>query len=143
MALNEKGHEVLDQTPLTLPVKVQKQIGIDRQHSYTIQYDTSEEFESAEEADDFVVGEDYDDKAPWEESPYEEDTRNMILEAARREFDSKYAPKKKTLAQNLDSTEEALASRSASESAQGKKTKTHSSKTPGIKSSLSDESDDE
>lgn len=133
--LNEKGHEILDPTPIALPVKVQRSIGIDRQHSYTIQYDTSEEFESAEEADDFVVGEDYDDKAPWEESPYEEDTRNMILASARQEFDSKYAPKsyKVTADQNGQGQ--------PSESAVGKKTKLV--KTPGIKSSLPDENEDE
>jgi len=143
--LNEKGHEILDQTPLALPVRVQRTIGIDRQHSYHIQYDTQEDYESPEEADDFDCGDDFDPSVPWEnQSPHEEQNRNMILEQARKEFDSRYSLKKSSSPSEFGVTEESLDSRSASVSAQGSKSgkgKIVQGAPARIRSSLPEESD--
>ena len=71
--LDEKGHEVLDQTPLAIPVgfgppeTLAEQI---RRILRTEQFRASieaEGHESFEEADDFDVGDDFDPKSPYEE----------------------------------------------------------------------------
>lgn len=71
MALNEKGHEVLDDTPVAMPVgfkRPQSMTDMIRQYVRTeLSKQASEQGnETWEEADDFDVGDDYDPKSPWE-----------------------------------------------------------------------------
>jgi len=68
--LNENGHEVLDDTPIALPLRfnrpatklddLRRMLGI---ISRDAQQNGNETFE---EADDFVIGDDYDPRSPWE-----------------------------------------------------------------------------
>lgn len=68
--LDDNGHEVLDSTPIAVPVKFRgishedtiRQI-IRQELSRAAQEDGDESFE---EADDFDVGDDYDPMSPWE-----------------------------------------------------------------------------
>jgi len=68
--LNEQGHEVLDDTPIAIPLRfsrpatrlddMRRLLGI---ISRDAQQNGNETFE---EADDFVIGDDYDPRSPWE-----------------------------------------------------------------------------
>jgi len=68
--LNENGHEILDDTPISLPLRFNrppsklddlramlKIVSREAQHAGQ---------ETFEEADDFDVGDDYDPRSPWE-----------------------------------------------------------------------------
>lgn len=70
--LNERGHEVLDSTPMALPVgarrpeSIQSQIRRMIRSEHLAQAAAASGRETFEEADDFNVGDDYDPKSPYE-----------------------------------------------------------------------------
>jgi len=68
--LNENGHEILDDTPISLPLRFNRPPSklddlramlkiVSREAEHAGQ-------ETFEEADDFDVGDDYDPRSPWE-----------------------------------------------------------------------------
>ena len=70
MALNERGHEVLDDTPVTIPLRWSRppsKLDEIRAHLKIISREAAQNGdETFEEADDFDVGDDYDPRSPWE-----------------------------------------------------------------------------
>lgn len=72
MALDKNGHEVLDDTPIALPMgfgrppSLQEQIRQMVRIEHLKMVDAGHDVESPEEADDFDVGDDYDPSSPWE-----------------------------------------------------------------------------
>ncbi|QXP44166.1 MAG: hypothetical protein [Arizlama microvirus] len=70
MALNEKGHEVLDPTPIARPVRFNRQgstLDEIRQAIGILNREAAERgVETFEESDDFDVGEDMDPLTKWE-----------------------------------------------------------------------------
>lgn len=71
--LNERGHEILDPTPVAIPVGFKKPLSLEER---MIRFIRSERVrahldqsghETFEEADDFNVGEDFDPVSPYEE----------------------------------------------------------------------------
>lgn len=73
-SINEKGQEVLDNTPVAIPVRFQRVKNLSDQIRETLRseefraYLNSQELETPEEADDFEVGDDYDPRSPYEMS---------------------------------------------------------------------------
>lgn len=85
--LNEKGHEVLDPTPMTLPIgatrpeSLQDQIARMVRSAFMLQRQ-AEGFESPDEADDFNVEDDEGDfSSPWELSADQEAGALELLKA--------------------------------------------------------------
>lgn len=71
MALNEKGHEVLDNTPVAKPVGWRPPLTMQEQIQRFVREELSRRAaeageESFEDADDFEVGDDYDPRSPYE-----------------------------------------------------------------------------
>jgi len=70
MALNENGHEVLDDTPVAVPLRWNRppsKLDEIRAHLKIISREQEQiGNETFEEADDFDVGDDYDPRSPWE-----------------------------------------------------------------------------
>lgn len=70
---NEKGEEILDPTPISLPVGFSRPIPLNERIREMVRREASEyarqnDLETFEEADDFNIGEDdYDPRSPWEE----------------------------------------------------------------------------
>lgn len=68
--LDEKGHEILDPTPVAKPVRaLRRPSTLDEIRHYIgiVNREAEEQGqESFEEADDFEVGDDYDPTSPWE-----------------------------------------------------------------------------
>lgn len=99
--LNEKGHEVLDPTPVAVPVHFKRPPTLQEQIRSMVRSEelrraaSSQGMETFEEADDFAVGDDYDPRSPHElvfdpelgkEVSQEE---AQVLNTARQEFDHK------------------------------------------------------
>lgn len=86
--INEKGQEVLDNTPVSIPARFRRVKNLAEQIRETIAneefraYLNSQDLETPEEADDFDVGDDYDPRSPYEMSleqelrGYEDDERD-------------------------------------------------------------------
>lgn len=74
--LNERGREVLDDTPVALPAKFKRQSWIDNMREFVRQELSRQaegiEMESFEEADDFDVDDDPEIKSPYEISADQE-----------------------------------------------------------------------
>lgn len=71
MALNERGHEVLDDTPIAKAVGFRAPPTMQEMIKRAIQTHLSDAAresgqETFEESDDFDVGDDYDPTSPWE-----------------------------------------------------------------------------
>jgi len=71
MALNENGHEILDDTPVAMPVGFKRPATMTEMIRQYVKTELSKQAsdsgqESWEEADDFDIGDDYDPKSPWE-----------------------------------------------------------------------------
>lgn len=69
--LNERGHELLDPTPLELPVGFKRPESLEEQIRRLVRVNISrqaeqEGYETFEDADDFDVGEDEDPRTPFE-----------------------------------------------------------------------------
>lgn len=68
--LNEKGHEILDETPVSVPFKIQRRSYFDHVREFIRQEVSRNALETGhetfEEADDFDVGDDYDPSSPYE-----------------------------------------------------------------------------
>lgn len=69
--LDENGHEVLDDTPVALPIGFKRPPSINDTIRQLVRNELSraaqqQGAESFEEADDFDVGDDYDPTSPWE-----------------------------------------------------------------------------
>lgn len=72
MALNKRGHEVLDSTPVALPVGFKRPLSLNEQIRRLVKNELSNRAaavgaESFEEADDFDCEDDFDPKSPYEE----------------------------------------------------------------------------
>lgn len=71
--LDKNGHEILDQTPIAVPVGFGPSETLAEQIRRILRQETfrqelaSQGVETFEEADDFEVGDDYDPKSPYEE----------------------------------------------------------------------------
>lgn len=79
--LNSKGHEIPDQTPVALPLGYKKPESLQQTIRRLIQTQASLEaqqngFETFEEANDFIIGDDYDPRSEYE---VEEDKEFMEL----------------------------------------------------------------
>jgi len=95
MALNDKGHEVLDPTPMALPIgatrpeSLQDQIARMVRSQFMLQRQ-AEGFESPDEADDFDVEDDEDGfHSPWELTA---DQEGGALELLKKEAQGTIAP---------------------------------------------------
>jgi len=70
MALDQNGHEVLDDTPVSIPLRWSRppsRLDEIRAHLKIISREAEQHgSETFEEADDFDVGDDYDPRSPWE-----------------------------------------------------------------------------
>lgn len=103
--LDELGREVLDPTPVAIPVGFQKPESLAETIRRLVR---TEEFrraverqgmETFEEADDFEVGEDYDPSSPYEtqfDPGLNREVTNAeaeLLNAARKEFDRRLPPR--------------------------------------------------
>lgn len=71
MPLNEKGHEVLDATPVARPVGWSRPESLQEQirrfvRNELSQHAAAQGHETWEEAEDFEVGDDYDPRSPYE-----------------------------------------------------------------------------
>lgn len=71
MALDSRGHEVVSNVPVELPVGARRPESLVEQIKRMVRHELSQAgaaqgFETFEEADDFDVGDDYDPKSPWE-----------------------------------------------------------------------------
>lgn len=69
--LNDKGEEVLDNTPVAIPVRFQRVDSLTEQIRRVIREEASRRaeaagFETFEEADDFYIEDDYDPRSPHE-----------------------------------------------------------------------------
>lgn len=68
--LNENGHEVLDDTPIALPLRLSRppsRLEELRSLLNVVNREAQQNgHETFEEADDFNVGDDYDPRSPWE-----------------------------------------------------------------------------
>lgn len=69
--LNEKGEEILDDTPIAIPLGFHRPPSLQEQFQMFLRYQSQEAQnrgeETFEEADDFDVGDDYDPTSPYEE----------------------------------------------------------------------------
>ena len=74
--LNENGHEVLDDTPIALPLRLSRPPSRLEELRSLLNVVNREALtngqETFEEADDFNVGDDYDPRSPWELSADQE-----------------------------------------------------------------------
>jgi len=74
--LNEKGHEVLDDTPVAIPVRLTRPPmpfdEVRQALSMISRQAASQGMETLEEANDFNIGDDYDPKSDHEFSEFEE-----------------------------------------------------------------------
>ena len=70
MALNERGHEVLDDTPVAVPLRWSRPASTLDQIRAQLKIISREAEqngnETFQEADDFEIGDDYDPRSPWE-----------------------------------------------------------------------------
>lgn len=93
--LNADGQEVLDNTPVNIPLRFQRVKNLSDQIRETLRseefraYLNSQELETPEEADDFDVGDDYDPRSPYEMTLDQElrgpqDDENERVAAAQR-----------------------------------------------------------
>lgn len=70
--LNERGHEILDETPLAMPLGFKKPESLQSQIQRLVRNElsaraASEGHETFDEADDFdIEDDDYDPRSPWE-----------------------------------------------------------------------------
>lgn len=69
--LDERGHEILDDTPVAIPVRLTRPPTLTEQMRQVIRGELSraaaaEGYETFEEADDFDVDDDFDPQSPWE-----------------------------------------------------------------------------
>lgn len=75
--LNDKGQEVLDPTPVAIPVRaLRRPSTLDEIRQYIGLVNREAEQagqETFEESDDFDVGDDYDPQSPWEQSVDQEE----------------------------------------------------------------------
>jgi hypothetical protein len=83
MALNENGHEILDDTPVSMPVGFKRPMSMTDMIRQYVKTEMSKQAsdsgqESWEEADDFDIGDDYDPKSPWELTFDQEFVNNKI-----------------------------------------------------------------
>lgn len=92
--LNERGHEVLDDTPVAIPMRaIRRPSTLDeiRQYIGIVNREAEQQGqESFEEADDFDVGDDYDPHSPWElqqdqEANWDEYRRQVALQKHQAE----------------------------------------------------------
>lgn len=98
--INPDGREVLDPTPVEIPLGYQRPATLQEQIARLM---AAEDFKRAmrargqetfEEANDFEVGDDYDPKSPWEEEfhgQFEHEV-NMERKLAEKERKAKEAP---------------------------------------------------
>jgi len=74
--LNENGHEVLDDTPIALPLRLSRPPSRLEELRSLLNVVNREALtngqETFQEADDFNVGDDYDPRSPWELSADQE-----------------------------------------------------------------------
>lgn len=99
--LDERGHEILDDTPVSLPLRFRRGENITQQVQRLVAGELSRMaenagYESFEEANDFDVGDDYDPKSEHEidtmqEDNYEQD-RERYYEAKRNKGRPSRAP---------------------------------------------------
>ena len=85
--LNERGHEILDPTPVSMPLGFKKPETLAEQIRRMVKNEMSQAAanqgqESFEEADDFDVGDDFDPKSPYEQN-FDQD---QTIEAENRGF---------------------------------------------------------
>lgn len=84
MALNERGHEILDDTPVAIPMRFTRpptQLDEMRRLLRLASQEASDHgMETFEEADDFDIGDDYDPQSPWELS-VDQELGNPFLKA--------------------------------------------------------------
>lgn len=71
MRFDENGHEVLDPTPVAIPVGFRRPPSLQEMIRQYVRRELSQQaaaegHETFEEADDFDVGDDYDPRSPWE-----------------------------------------------------------------------------
>lgn len=82
--LNEKGHEVLDDTPIAVPLKIKARSQYDQIRQFIRQELSAQAqkvgVETFQEADDFDVGDDYDPRSPWE-LDFDQETADLNLGA--------------------------------------------------------------
>lgn len=76
--LNERGHEVLDSTPMARPIHFRPPPSLQDQIKAMVRRELSDRAaslgaETFEEADDFDIGDDYDPSSPWELTADQED----------------------------------------------------------------------
>lgn len=69
--LNDKGHELLDDTPMAIPLRGYRPESLQDQIRRMVRHQLSEHAaargaETFEEADDFDVDDDFDPHSPWE-----------------------------------------------------------------------------
>lgn len=77
MPLDSRGYEVLDDTPVSRPVRFSPPPTLQEQIKRFVRVELSRQAEEQgeetfEDADDFDVGDDYDPKSPWELSADQE-----------------------------------------------------------------------
>lgn len=105
MALNERGHEVLDNTPVAKPVGWRPPLTMQEQIQRFVREELSRRAaeagaETFEDADDFEVGDDYDPKSPYELDeavdqlqPWKEkDQREAIVKEVEERIAKRFKP---------------------------------------------------
>lgn len=88
--LDENGHEVLDDTPVALPLRLKRLDNDARRIQDIVQGVLSQRarevgFESFEEANDFDVGDDFDPRSPYEITDVQDEFFERDKRRARRE----------------------------------------------------------
>lgn len=99
--LDENGHEILDDTPVAIPTKFSRPPTLAEQVRQLVKGAMSAQaaeqgYETFEEADDFMVGDDYDPTSPYEmdfdQEFYHEPTNNEGSPTGAPQPDQQGAP---------------------------------------------------
>jgi len=94
--LNERGHEILDDTPVAIPLRLTRPPlpfeEVRQMMSVISRQAASQGLESLEEANDFEIGDDYDPRSAHEFTEFEEQQIRQVLAEGKPTPKQKSAP---------------------------------------------------